>query len=309
MLILVIITGLLLLGFLGYGLYLYKYKRGKFLEQKSIIEFISIFVSIFFAVLTIYQTTEAIKSSQEDSSVLIKKMDNIISSANNAKNVLDSVSFRLGRLPNELDKFSISIRNLDAVVQTQQNKFLENIQSLKENVGGLSSSIGDYKNYIDNYSIQLKKIVAQTDAQLMIWKEQQEIMKKHYSRKPEISLSIFEKSENDSTLEIKKLIIQNTGDIYADILHIVISIPEQYSLTKDPLKNWNFINTQNGYKQYQYDSPNGSYFSVAAGSGHWIDIELKGYLKKKSPKKIGYSIFYKSYNIDGVVPGEIILFK
>jgi len=307
MLILVIITGLLLL-FLGYGLYLYKYKREKFLEQKSIIEFVSIFVFIFFAVLTIYQTTESIKSSQEDSLVLIKKMDNIISSANNAKNVLDSVSFRLGRLPNELDKFSNSIRNLDAVVQTQQNKFLENIQSLKENVGGLSSSIGEYKNYIDNYSIQLKKIVAQTDSQLVIWKNQQELVKRDYDRRPVLSFVINDKNETDSSITINELILKNDGNIIAQIYGIVLYVNKDYILPKTNLAEWKLIKQSGNYNLFQFRQETIQSFPISSHSRRSIKIEISNYSKIKFPKEILYEIFYESRFEDGNISGILNLF-
>ncbi|GEM_PF-5859361 len=310
MLIVVIITGLLLLGFLCYGLYLYKYKKNRFAEQKSIIEFTSIFISIFFAVLTVYQTSESIKSSQEDSTNLIKKIDTIITSANNAKSILDSVSSKLAPLPSQLSEFSKSVSTLNTVIKSQQKRFVDNISNLEGSVGGLTSSLKDYRGYINDYSGQLKNIVTQTESQLKIWKDQQELVKKEYDRRPILYLTINEKSENDSTVNLESVNIVNDGNIKADIYSVVIMIPQKYEIKIDnsikPM--WEFWKTEKEYKYYQLKDPQYLNITVSSGTRTVVQLGLFGYNKKTSPSLLYYSIFYESKYKDGVERGELRLY-
>lgn len=310
MLIVVIITGLLLLGFLCYGLYLYKYKKDRFAEQKSIIEFTSIFISIFFAVLTVYQTSESIKSSQEDSKNLIKKIDNVITSANNAKEILDNVSFKLAPLPSQLSEFSKSISTLNSVVESQQKRFVDNISNLEGSVRSLTSSLKDYRGYINDYSGQLKNIVTQTESQLKIWKDQQELVKKEYDRRPILYLTVNEKSENDSTLNLESVNIVNDGNIKADIYSVVIMIPQKYEIKIDntikPM--WEFWKIEKEYKYYQLKDPQYLNITVSSETRTVVQLGLFGYNKKTSPSLLYYSIFYESKYKDGVERGELRLY-
>lgn len=307
MLWLVILAFVVLSGFLIYGGYLYYYKKEKFSEQKSIIEFISIFLSIFFAIFTIYQTSESIKSSQEDSSNLIKKIDTVISSANNAKDILDSVSLKLAPLPNQLNDFSNSINTLNSVIESQQNKLVDNINKLESGIGKLTTSIKDYRNYINDYSLQLKQIVAQTDTQLKLWREQQEIVRKDYERKPILSMLLGSTITKDSTYNVTELILKNDGNIVANIYGIIISIHKDYILPKGNFNEWKMIKQEGLFNQYLFRQEKILSFPIASNSRRSLKLELKDYPILKLNNIILYEIFYESRFNDGSISGIIVL--
>lgn len=303
--ILLVVLGLAILSFAGYGGYLYKKKKERFVELKSIIEFVSFFLTAIFALVTVYQTGQSIKSSQEDSENLIKKIDNVITSANNAKDILDTVSSKLAPLPSQLNKFSKSISTLNSVVESQQKRFVDNISNLEGSVGSLTSNLKDYRNYINDYSSQLKTIVSQTDSQLKIWKDQQELVKKDYERKPFLSLVLSKKCESDSSVTAHELILINSGNIIAQIYGVVVSIPKDYVLPKKNFEEWKLINLNQdeNYNHYQFRQETILSFPIASHSKRSLKIEIDNYSKIKLQKEILYEIFYESRFEDGHVSG------
>ncbi|MEK7263449.1 MAG: hypothetical protein AAB071_02930 [Bacteroidota bacterium] len=194
--------------------------RWKFDSLSNLLQTLFIFVALWFTIFTIV-------SGNSDTKILFENLQTFSTQFSNMDTSLNDVSIKLIQMPEKIESFSKSINSLNDVVVQQKLDFQKNTKQLNITIKELSNSVSDYEENINNYSSQLKSIVEQTDKQLIIWKEQQRILLEEYSRKPKLKLLSKDISRNSDTIVINDIVIQNDGNIEANVSAIFLTIPFQ----------------------------------------------------------------------------------
>jgi hypothetical protein len=196
-----------------------KEDRWKFQSISNLLQTIFVFITLE---ITIY----VIIGSNEDMSKLFDKLEGFYNKMSRMDTSLMKTSDRLSKLPGQLDTLSISVKDLNNVVNAQKEGFERNTSQLNNSVGSLTSSINEYEKNIKDYSSQLNKIVSATDKQLIIWEKQQEIVKKEYERRPKFIFTIS-CHENNNKIYFSSINITNEGNIDAELISFSIFLPKK----------------------------------------------------------------------------------
>jgi archaellum component FlaC len=219
---------------------------------------------------------------------------------------LGSVSSKLKKMPEQIEKFSNSIDSLNFITNKQSEKFEENTHKLNATIKSLSNSVNEYEKNINNYSSKLESIVKLTNQQLEIWKEQQRVLLDEFSRKPILKLELKEYSSKKDTSYITDFILKNSGNIESSIRAIFIAIPSDMILT---FKSESFIKykTLDNSVTYRFEPSGTNVEIVSAGSSTILPCVMK-LLRKKVVEGIAYRIDYYS-KYDSGNKNDNIIFK
>jgi predicted nucleic acid-binding Zn-ribbon protein len=177
-------------------------KRYEFNSIATLCQTILIFVTLFISIYVII-------SNRKDTQDLFIKLQTFYSQFSKMDSSLEDVSIKLKEMPHQIDLFSQSIDSLNHAINKQGYDFKTNTQKLNATINSLSSSVKGYEDNIHNYSSQLESIVKQTDKQLIIWKEQQSIIRDEYLRRPVLTIEPVNTSTIGDTLFINDFLVRN----------------------------------------------------------------------------------------------------
>lgn len=286
---------------------IYIKKKKWFEKHKGIAEFSAVIVSLIFTLVALNQTQSSIDQSTSDFVSLLNRIDAIVDQVDSASNSIGSLKLSMVTLPIEVDSFAYSISNLNQTIQKQEISLSKSIHELNVTSSDLNSSLNLYKNSISDYSEQLNQIVTATDSQLVIWKDQQRIMLKEMSRKPQLKIAPNKIIITDSSFIIKDVAIINNGNINCEIERI------KFILLKDELIKINVFGSQefeSTEKSLEYiihfDSEVYSSYVIPANDRTVLRGEIE--LKKKylNNFSIPFSISYVSKYEDGILNTTLV---
>lgn len=166
----------------------------------------------------------SIESANEGTDKTVKEIGRLFNASTELSTQFEKLSSNMSTMPAQLEKFSNKIAELDSTVDKQQHNLSSALNDFKNNISDFNQSLSTYRNSVSDYSSQLSKIVRATDSQLVIWKEQQAIVKKEYSRRPILYLEPARCIQSDSTVTIEGIIVVNTGDIEARLDAIILFV-------------------------------------------------------------------------------------
>ncbi len=175
----------------------------------------------------------SIQSANEGTNQTINEIKRLFNTSKNLSDQFEKLSFNLSTMPSKLEDFSGKLIKLDSIVDKQQTNISSNLQNFKNSISDFDRSLSVYRNSINDYSSQLSKIVTATDSQLVIWKEQQAIVKKEYSRRPILSIEPEKCTKNDSVFTIEGIILVNNGDIEANLKAILLNVKTKDVISVD----------------------------------------------------------------------------
>lgn len=269
MLMLLLVLIILILSFIFYGIHLYYKDKEKFNQQKNLIEYLSIFITIIFALVAFYQANESIESSTDDFNNLINRFDSIIGDVNQAKISLNQVDDKLSNLPTRIDSFSNSIKSLNNIISSQKKQ--------------LSNTLTDFNKSIVSFT----KSVDQ--------------MAERFNRKPELKID-YSWDSNDSSIVIDKLAVKNYGSLTAAIFMVRLRLTNK-GLLKFELHNSRKTSDYENFTTYQldYDLPN----YVIPDPIKPLLIPCKIIIKPLNNFKCDVFIYYNAaFGNDGVAEGH-----
>lgn len=164
---------------------------------------------------------------------------------------LTSVNNKMTELPIAIETYSNSLGGLNSTLKEQQSSILKATTDLNSSFQNLDEGIDQFENNLLRYNNQLDKIIAQTEEQLIIWKEQQQIIKDEYSRRPEIELALDECKVVNGKPTYKKLIIVNNGNIEAKLDNMQIYTSIKAIIPESKQTCFKKIGQDENYNHYQ----------------------------------------------------------
>lgn len=257
----------------------------------TLIQTIVVIWALGFAVISI-------QSANEGTEKTIKEINKLSATTKGLNNQFNQLSTNLESIPIQLDNFSGKLIKLDSSIDKQQRNISENLQNFTSSISEFDKSLYTYRNSIDDYSKQLAEIVSATDSQLVIWKDQQNFIKKEYSRKPVLTLIPDKCTSNDSFCTIQGILIKNSGNIEAQITTIVFSIESKdvINISGNIIKK---MNTSDEYNLYQMNFETMYPKNIAQNSTNSYE-EVKFETRKRRYENIlvgapiMYTIYYSS---------------
>jgi len=197
----------------------YKYEKSnsRWNRKAALLQTIGVVWALVFAVYSI-------QSANNGTNATINEINRLFSTSKKLSDQFEKLSSNLSSMPKQLESFSNKLIILDSTIGKQQKNISSNLENIRNTIADFNKSIFTYKNSIDDYSSQLSKIVSATESQLVIWKEQQSIVKKEYSRRSVLTLAPTKCLQNDSTFTIEGIKVINDGDIEANLIAIVLIV-------------------------------------------------------------------------------------
>lgn len=276
-----------------YVIYRLEKSNPRWNRKAALIQTIGVVWALAFAVYSI-------KTANEGTNATINEINRLFSTSKKLSDQFEKLSANLSSMPKQLESFSNKLIKLDSTIDKQQKNISSNLNNFKNTISDFDKSLFTYKNSIDDYSSQLSKIVSATDSQLVIWKEQQAIVKKEYSRRPILNIRPLKFIQNDSTFTIDGIMVVNSGNIEVTMNAIIFSMSTK-DLIKVDSKIMSKTKTELSNDYYQMDFKHLTQDQISQhDSMDFKDIKItmriNKELKKSSsiPNLIFYFIKYRS---------------
>ncbi len=273
-----------------------KYYRSYFDSLSKLLQTIFIFIALWISVYTILSTNQ-------NTEKLFENLEGYKNNISEIGGAIDELSHKLKELPVQIDNFSNSIDTLNRIVINQSDNYKTNTKTLNSSVNNFSSSLNMFEENINKYNNQLNKIVESTDKQLEIWKEQQSILLDEFSRKPILNMYFKDTTQTGDSIKINEIILENSGNIEANIRTIFIFIPQNILLDAE----------QEKFKKYRKVDQKQSFRLIAIGTTAEI-ISAKSKIEipfdvslSEINRRITYRIDYFSKYISGMEQNTVKL--
>ncbi|MCJ7458026.1 MAG: hypothetical protein MUP17_03415 [candidate division Zixibacteria bacterium] len=224
-----------------------------------------------------------------------KFSSNVENHLKNFDTLFASVENKMKALPQSVDKFDSTIRDLTDVVESQQKE-------LSSSIGGLRKDVDLFSNSLISYERKLSEIVEASDKQLQLLKKTQASWEKEISRSPNLIL-FKDKAERVDSNKIHIIpAILNKGDQFSEKNNFILKVPKKfnfkssgwtpYDSLSDP-QTWSYrLNQFIGYysdtTKWLISRPNNFDFTV--------ELPAK---KELSELNFDYTIFHEKGSQDG----------
>ena len=258
-----------------YGTRLFFVNKPEFENQKSLIEYWFIFITIIFTLIAFQQASESIESSTKDFNNIIKRIDSITGNLTDAKKSLNEVDEKLSDLPSKIDSFSKSIKSLNNVVSSQK-------EQLSSTLTGFNKSILGFKESVDQ-------------------------MAERFNRKPNLNID-FVVNKKDSTFEITTIVINNVGTLTAEIYSVRVHVSNK-GLLKFDLPGAKKDQTYDDYSTFEkfFQVPDYVFPNPQAAQTTGV-IRCKIEFKKNINVLFDVFVYYRSaFGNDGVAYKTLII--
>ena len=174
--------------------------------------------------LAIWYSFQTNRTSTNNAQKSIDILTGINTGTSSLNDNLKDVNSQFENIPVTIDNFNKNIGELNSTLAIQQKELLENSTNIKRGVTGLNEGINQFEASIEKYNDKLSTTIQQTEKQLELWRKQQEIINKEFSRKPKLRSHFSNCKKTNNQLEISSFCMHNSGDLSADVQSVIIEI-------------------------------------------------------------------------------------